>query len=372
MIRSSRDLGNAVTTPRFGTHSQSSGFTLIEMMVSMTVLVLLVLMATKILNGTTLAATNGRKRLDADSQARMIFDRMGGDFGRMVLRKDLDCLFKKVTGNDSLFFYSEAPAFFSGSNQCSISLVGYRINLNQDPSDPNKTIPQLERLGKGLNWDGNGGAAPSAYPVFLSFTGTDAGPDSASTLFSGPWSNLMSATGSDPDFQVIGEQVFRLEIAFLLSDGTVSNQPIKDPSGSKNNLTATRAPSSLDNSNFGYSGGSRWYDTLHYQGYVCTTASSSGAVWTRLGLKDVSGIVVALGILDSSSQQIVADKSKLGGGFRDPTDLELKAAPPKLMAKTWLDAVYNGSETATDGSPKIAASQIRVYQRTFFLNQFYQ
>src|SRR5437879_1770459 len=90
----------------------AAGFTLVEMLVSTAVLVLLILVVTQLVNSTALTATGSRKHTDADGQARMIFDRMANDFGRMVIRKDVDYLFTKQAGNDGMVFYSEAPAYF--------------------------------------------------------------------------------------------------------------------------------------------------------------------------------------------------------------------------------------------------------------------
>src|SRR6266567_8685811 len=52
------------------------GFTLAELLVSVFVLALLVFLLTQLLNSATTVAILGLKRMDADSQARMVFDRM--------------------------------------------------------------------------------------------------------------------------------------------------------------------------------------------------------------------------------------------------------------------------------------------------------
>ncbi len=66
------------------------GFTLAEVLVSVGVLVLLVLLATQLLNRAATITTLGHKRMDADSQAREIFDRMAIDVMQMVKRLDVD------------------------------------------------------------------------------------------------------------------------------------------------------------------------------------------------------------------------------------------------------------------------------------------
>ena len=123
------------------------GFTLIEILVATAVLVLLVALVAQLTNNTATLITGSTKPMDADSQARTIFDRLSNDFAKMPRRVDMDCIFSnQITGgtpNDAMFFYSEAPAYFDGgasdfTDRNTTALIGYRINAAW----------QLERLGK--------------------------------------------------------------------------------------------------------------------------------------------------------------------------------------------------------------------------------
>src|SRR5436305_1648020 len=67
-----------------------AGFTLVELLVTMGVLVLLVFLATQLINSATTVAILGNKRIDADSEARQVLDRMAIDFAQMVKRTDVD------------------------------------------------------------------------------------------------------------------------------------------------------------------------------------------------------------------------------------------------------------------------------------------
>ena len=58
----------------------AAGFTLAELLVSVGVLVLLVFLFTQLLNSAATVVTVGNKRMDADSQARQLLDRMAIDF----------------------------------------------------------------------------------------------------------------------------------------------------------------------------------------------------------------------------------------------------------------------------------------------------
>src|SRR4051812_22771165 len=121
-------------------------FTLTELIIAVGVLTLLTSFVAQLVNNATIVTTHSRKRIDADGQARLVFDRISGDFAKMLKRTDVDYLFSKQTGNDRMFFYSEAPAYYDGGASSikphsSVALVGYRIN----------TSYQIERLGKELN-----------------------------------------------------------------------------------------------------------------------------------------------------------------------------------------------------------------------------
>src|SRR6266478_3014716 len=137
---------------------RASGFTLAELVVSVGVLVILVLLATQLLNSAASITTLGHKQMGADAQARQLLDRMAIDFAQMVKRSDVDYYLKSSAtgtgvrnllqpGNDKIGFYSAVPGYYlSGSTstqQSPVSLVSYRVNAQH----------KLERMGKGLVWN---------------------------------------------------------------------------------------------------------------------------------------------------------------------------------------------------------------------------
>jgi len=342
-------------------------FTLVELIVSMGLLALLVILVAQLTGSATTTTTSSRKHMDADSQARMIFDRMADDFAKMARRKDLDCIFYKNAAsasgiNDAMFFYSEAPAFSNvAANKSTVSLVGYRIN---------SATLQLERLGEALTWDGStsndatsgtSNATPGSV-VFLTYAGAGT-PAPASTL-AGNWSATIGTAannytdGVDSDYNAIGEQTYRLEINFLLSDGTTSTKPVTNPAATTNNLAAGAPPTASSDSSAGYTSGSRWYDTTAGRGYVCTSAAAGAAVWAPIGTRDISAIIVAIAILDNTSRVIISDASKMVAALPDAVD----GAP---IEQTWVASAY----LTNSGLPVAAASQIRIYQRYFYLPQ---
>jgi hypothetical protein len=292
----------------------TAAFSLIELLVAIAVLVLLLLVVTQLIDSTSATTVNASKHMDADSHARMIFDRMAIDFDKMVKRNDVDYMFLKQTGNDAMWFYSEAPAYFTGSPSASarstVSLVGYRINSSY----------QLERLGKGLEWDGTPTSTLGGSVVFLTYPAGSNMPLAASTLV-GNWPTTVTTTSTDPDYNVLSDQAYRFEFCFQLRDGTLSTNPYIPPATTIN------------------------------------------------GFKDVSAIIVAIAILDNSSRKIVKRDSTNSTLLDSTVANQMILALPDAVsgvsvAQTW----NNGYYLAQSGLPERAAAQIRIYQRSVYLN----
>src|SRR5207245_4728045 len=126
----------------------TAGFTLAELLVSIGVLVVLVLLFTQLINGAATVTILGHKRMDADSEARQVLDRMAIDFAQMVKRSDVNYYVKLANGqrlqNDQIAFYSAVPGYNPSSGvPSSVSLVTYRVNSDAASSSYNK----LDRLG---------------------------------------------------------------------------------------------------------------------------------------------------------------------------------------------------------------------------------
>jgi len=303
------------------------GMTLVEMMSAMAILILVMFVVIQLINNARNITTASQRLLDAESQARMVFDRMALDFGRMVKRADVDYVFDRSAGNDRMYFYSEAPVLFTGSSaqQNPVGLVGYRINSEYC----------LERLGCGLSWDGTA----QAGVVFLSYpnypiTGTST-PVAGSTL-PDAFATLLAPGSTGAAYHVLAESIFRLECCFLLKPGRKAD--------------GTYLPAVYSNL--------PWDTRLGHAG----TAG--------IGLSDVQAVVVAIAVLDSGSRKTLTstnDLKQLADALGDPLDTALGGNPPELMATTWQNRINNGTLRGLPVS-KSVANQVRVYQRTFQLS----
>jgi prepilin-type N-terminal cleavage/methylation domain-containing protein len=298
------------------------GFTLVEVLVSITVLGLMMIGVAQMLNSSITATLGGYKHMDADTQARMVLDRMAYDISKITKRSDVDYYFQKNTGNDQMAFYSESSGYYpsglTGTTQESeVSLVGYMINSSN----------QLVRLSKGLVWNGVNTTAPAM--VFNPLANSATSSITSNTITTTPWNGAANGiqNGNDPNYQVIGDQVFRLEYCFLVENTSAS---------------AAAAPAAQTTTILS---DSPWY----------TTDTSPN------GLQDVLAVVVSIAVLDNESRGMVSSAQLKTAASDLKDDGATTATLPLTIWKANL--LSNGL-----GLPKAAAAQVRFYQRYCYIN----
>jgi len=309
---------------------RSGGFTLAEILVSVGVLVLLVLLFTQLLNSAATITILGLKRMDADAEARQVFDRMALDFAQMVKRTDVDYYVKKSNqqqGNDQIAFYSAAPGYYTASaatpiptstptnaTKSPVSLVAYRVNSNPASASYNK----LERLGKGLVW--NGVSTTNTPAVFLPLTISNTWCQATITGTPSP-----TCTGTpDPNYEVIGPHVIRFEYFYKVTNGFLTDC-VPGPNCSVN------------------------------------------------GWRGVAAIVVDIAVIDPKSKVLLdtvdptgAQLSRLNGADGSVPllqDFTTDPRPGKFIT------LWQNKLNAINTLPRQVLSGIRVYERYFYLNQ---
>jgi hypothetical protein len=354
-----------------------AAFTLAELLVSVGVLVLLVLIATQLLNSAANITTLGHKQMDADSQTRQLLDRMAIDFAQMVKRSDVDYYVKSSAtppptgvrnllqpGNDTIAFYSAVPGYYpSGGSQSPVSLVAYRVNSQN----------KLERMGKGLLWNGStptSGATPPAVvfmPIPLAWPLPIAelpspSPDPTSTP---AWPEIAFGAGSGwSDTEVIGPQVFRFEYYYLLkgqtnpTTGTTYSPIFSDTpwdtricSCPSPTPPATPPPTPTPNPT----------PPL----LCCHTAPE--------GMQDVAAIVVAIAVIDPKSKVLLSDAqvSSLASQLIDWGTTSCPGCPTQAQWQTTpglLRAQWQNRLNAVTTLPRPAISGIRLYERYMYLS----
>jgi type II secretory pathway component PulJ len=164
--------------------SSKEGFTLVEILVAVAVLMILVVLVAQIVGSASSLTAAGHKRMDADDEARLVMDRIAADLSGMPRRSDLSLLLVNNRGNDELYFVSRSPGYapLRSASNSGMTLVGYRVNTNG-----------FQRVGKGLGWDD------------LAYSGT-----------------ITNGIKDPDDYHTIAPSVLRVEYALLMKPGTIN------------------------------------------------------------------------------------------------------------------------------------------------------
>jgi hypothetical protein len=276
------------------------------MLVAISVLALLVLLTTQLLNNAAALTSAGNKRMDADSQARPLFERMALDFAQVIKRSDVSYYVKTaatpMAGNDLVGFYSAVQGYYP-TTPSPISVVAYRVNSDSSNS---AAYHCLERMGKGLDW--NGASATNIPVVFRPLT------------LHGTWPSVASSSAYDDTdpakrtYEIIGPQIFRFEYYFLEK--------------ATGNLVA------------------------------------NPAAWTSLNdvaIKDAAAIVVAIAIIDPKSR-ILLSNTQVATLVESLPDYASGLRPGELLAQ-WQSVLDN-----ITNMPRPAVSGIRLYERCFYIS----
>jgi prepilin-type N-terminal cleavage/methylation domain-containing protein len=410
--------------------NQAAGFTLVEMLVSVAVLVLIMTFIAQMMNSATISTTLSGAHVDTDAEARLIFDRMQDDFSRMSHRTDVDFAFEKQpdytglnisgTGTASsgtgaeMFFYSEAPAYAaaSGTYPSTVALIGYTVNITGGSAGTaSNYIPaySLERLSKGLSLSPSstgGGGNEASYMLFLSSPNQVSLPIAATGLLNSE-SQVIGTNGEAPldttDYDLLSPEVLRMDFVFQVKDLTnpnhvstvYSNYPCAFfQSGAANMETISNSPPSTAAVTGPHPAvGDRWYDASTNRTYLCanliSTTVSSGtpqtyAIWKPNGLADVDAIVVTIAIIDQKSRKQLQAINALDyipnqleapvEGYLNPKISGGNASDaPQLTADLWQSQLNDMIAAASGPSPNSTVpinilSQVRIYQRFFYLN----
>jgi hypothetical protein len=276
------------------------------MLVAISVLALLVLLTTQLLNNAAALVTAGNKRMDADSQARPLFERMALDFAEVIKRSDVSYYVKTaatpMTGNDLMGFYSAVQGYYP-TTPSPISVVAYRVNSDFSNS---AAYNRLERMGKGLDW--NGASATNTPVVFRPLT------------LHGIWPSVASSSAYDDTdpakrtYEIIGPQVFRFEYYYLeKATGNLVTNP---------------------------------------------------AAWISLSdvaIKDAAAIVVAIAVIDPKSR-ILLSNAQVATLVESLPDYASGLRPGELLAQ-WQSVLDN-----LTNMPRPAISSIRLYERCFYIS----
>ncbi len=309
-----------------------TAFTLIEVLVAMSILVVLSLFVAKIVGAThtTIALSNRVTNTDAD--ARLVFNRLALDLGALVKRRDADLW----AGNPSAMGKSDLLLFLSGvasdnsdspsGGNRGYSLVAYRVAASpENPGLVGENLPCLLRAGKAVGWSTTGLVGLKANGLPIRFN--DASPAFPAVL----------VPGKTTDFDVLAPGVVKMVVGFQLSpdnasatleDGTV----IANARGQLVYSPPIRALKSLDGTT-----------TVNY-----------------VDASRIASLVVGLVVIDNASLKLLnaAQVTRLAGRFALP-------ATGTLPVRSWT-ATLNGLVAELSGSiPLPALQSTHLYECAF-------
>lgn len=307
----------AVKTERFG------GFTLVEILSAVMVLILIVGVISQVASMTTRATRMSNQALDAATQARLVFGRIGADITGAVKRKDAPWDLQNP-GMEGLYlrFLSAVPsedgtADTTGTANRGFSLVAYQIAAHAD----NSGRDCLVRAGKVItrNMIGYLGLDATGLPVQFTSTG---------------FPSALLPTSSDYDIlspgvirMVVGYQLYPDNLQATLQDGTV----VANARGQVVYSPPVRS--------------------------VIPFGGGSASVYPDLNR--ISAVVIGLVVIDADNLKLMnaAQVAALAGAFKDPTGNTLPVA-------AW-NPVANTPSALPATVPWPARQAVRVFQCAF-------
>ena len=197
--------------------SKRSGFTVIEILVSIIILIVLGLMASSVLQRTAAILGDGNKRADNFALARLSLNLMNQDLGLAVLRSDLTRFPDHSNGGSRLAFWAERRGVETAATP--IRFGERRLSAIEYVLDT--TNPDVSKLG--------------LYRGSSALLVSDTLPLNPAFPMSQP------ADTSHPQYVMIGPGVIDFQIQFQRRDGSMAGQyyyDSNDPRAAANTLGA--------------------------------------------------------------------------------------------------------------------------------------
>ncbi len=219
-----------------------AAFTLVEILVAITILAILTLVMAAIFGNTSTLVSQSNTTMGALDAGEAVLGQIGLDISRMVLRDDVDYDFTKQAGNDRLSFYARTSGFdTSGTFTASfdstsnslprpLSVVSYVMGVNPNPTTPASTSPQLNYGALQIGWPTAGATAFTLSALASTSTlGVPATGVPTQYLYNtSPSSSGPSDLPLPTSYTTLASEVIRFEYCFVLkTDPVASDNPPK-------------------------------------------------------------------------------------------------------------------------------------------------
>jgi type II secretory pathway pseudopilin PulG len=300
------------------------GFTLVEILVSMVVLILLVILIVQVTDTASRTIGVSNKLVDAASQARLVFGSLDGDLSNLVKRPDVPfqgqnvaagtatnllCLISEVASAQS----SPSPSPTSNRN---LSVIAYQVaalaNNNLGPDGVARQC--LIRAGKAILW--------TTPPGYFGLDGTGVPVTFTGATF--PTTLVPQAA----DYDILSAGVIRMVVGFQL-------YPDNQPAALLDNTAVTNARGQV----------------VYSPPIRAVTPWGGGTAVNVVDLSRISAIVVGLVVIDLNSLSLLnsAQVAGLANAFAVPT---VTAGSIPLPVQFW--GAIAGSVTNLQAAMKAA------------------
>lgn len=345
----------------------ATGFTLVEVLVAMAVLLLIIAMLAQVVQNATASIQRSTKGMDNNQLTTIALDRIGNSIAGMITSGQGTLVaIKNSNGSDGLAMLTNGRVrsrtsglnvSVSGFSDIRLGARGYCIISVPDPDLPNTSsgspplVPML-----------NGG---DGTVTWTSQTATDIQGDPLQALFLGltdvvnAAANNSTADSKMLQFDPLNRNIFRFEICFLLSDGSlVSNSPPLNAhlitGGAPPVATVTLNPTSTS----GITCLPLAFTSRDSNAPVNQIANSSPPA--ALPVRYVKAVVVGIASLDSATLRLLSSTQlvQLGG----VTDLP-KANDGQTPLQAWSISTFK-----PPNYPLPVLQNLRFTQRYFYVN----
>ena len=312
-------------------------FTLVEIVVAVSILLILALFVTKIIGATNTTINLSSRITNTDSDARLVFNRLSLDFGSLLKRADVDFWAgnpSAMNGNYLLLFLSgvasdnsDSP---SGGNR-NLSLVGYRVAASDDNPGANRAaMPCLLRAGRAVGWSTSGfvGLKSNGLPVRFSDTSGQVFPSALLPTVS---------SSSTADFDVLAPGVVKMVVGFQLRPDNASvtledGTPVANAQG----------------------------QIVYSPPIQALTPAGGGTPVNYVDLSRISAIVAGLVVVDSASLKLLAPSqaTAIAGRFAVPQE-------NVLPVRAWKTTLNDLVSSLSPGIPLPALQSVHTYECAF-------
>jgi len=204
-------------TPSASRSKHLTAFTLVELLVAISVLAVLMSLVLQLMGSATRLTSTSRQASDSDTEARYALNQIASDLVHRIRRQDVSAYVDKKAGNDRFFLFSETPGYAPNLDPAlvgNISLVGYRVY-----EEPKRFV--LQRYARALPM-GNSAPGEKPMPYVLISQPPNPAPIPTTTL-SGAFPTIASDDTSEDNFyQTIAENVVRMEVCLIKKSSVIA------------------------------------------------------------------------------------------------------------------------------------------------------